>query len=231
MADGKNPLGRMWDEYAAFVKEVAPKATDAQKAEVDEELRSAKYRFDRWLADKDMYSGKELPTKDVAEWRKLYADVKVKKESAHKAIYPQLALLHKPVSEWHKLFAAAMKFFDADNEARALVSRMQAELKTHSDSMRSIGNAVARRRSRQRLRSAARRALSVDIPETLVADQLHRLVDAMGPANRWHYPDDRAIHTFLVLRGGGFLAAHDPDAAERPLAAGRADERGQLSVR
>jgi uncharacterized membrane protein YphA (DoxX/SURF4 family) len=104
MADGNNPLGRMWDDYATFVKEVAPKATDAQKGAIDEELRAAKFRFDRWLADKDMYSGTDLPTKDVAEWRKLYAAARERK--------------------------------GGEDEVKALMTRMQAELKTQSDAMR-----------------------------------------------------------------------------------------------
>jgi uncharacterized membrane protein YphA (DoxX/SURF4 family) len=111
MADGNNPLGRMWDEYAAFVKDFAPEISAEQKKEIDEELRSAKTRFDRWLADKDPYTGLDRPDKPVAEWRKLYAAAKARKEKD-------------------------AKDKDTADELTTLTKQMQAELKTQSDAMR-----------------------------------------------------------------------------------------------
>ena len=61
MANGNNPLGKMWDEYAAYVKDFAPNLPDAKKAEIDAEVQAAKMRFDRWLNDQDMYTGELLP--------------------------------------------------------------------------------------------------------------------------------------------------------------------------
>src|SRR5438105_7666005 len=52
MLDTDNPLGKMWDDYAAFVKDYSPGITDEQKTRVEEELRAAKIRFERWLAGK-----------------------------------------------------------------------------------------------------------------------------------------------------------------------------------
>lgn len=106
MRAGTNPLGRMWDEYAAFVKDFAPNMNEGRKAEIDIEVQGAKNRFDRWLADQDMYTGEPVPTKEVAEWRRLYAD------------------------------ASARKDADAEAEKKLLETRMQAELKTQSDSLR-----------------------------------------------------------------------------------------------
>jgi uncharacterized membrane protein YphA (DoxX/SURF4 family) len=113
MAEGNNPLSRMWDDYAAFVKDFSPNIADAQKTEIDEEVRSAKVRFDRWLADKDPYTGMDRQEKPVAEWRKLYADAKARKEKD-----------------------VAKKDNDTADELRLLTSRMQAELKSQSDAMR-----------------------------------------------------------------------------------------------
>ena len=69
MAGGENPLGKHWDEYAAFVKDVAPGVTDDQKAKVDEGLKLAKERFDRWLADQDAYTAAPIADAPVASWR------------------------------------------------------------------------------------------------------------------------------------------------------------------
>jgi hypothetical protein len=58
MAGGNHPLAKAWDEYAAFVKDVAPGlTTDDQKAKVDDGLKQAKERFDHWLADQDPFTG------------------------------------------------------------------------------------------------------------------------------------------------------------------------------
>jgi uncharacterized membrane protein YphA (DoxX/SURF4 family) len=113
MESGENPLSRMWDEYAAYVKDFAPKITDEQKTQVDEELRSAKTRFDRWLADRDQYTGAELPNKDVAEWRKLYT----------------AAVARKRIDDKDALAA---------EEVATLTKKMQAEVKSQSDAMRAL---------------------------------------------------------------------------------------------
>ena len=119
MQAGKNPLARMWDEYAAYVKEFAPNMNDGRRAEIDLEVQAAKVRFDRWLADQDRYNGEPLPEKEVAEWRKLYTDV----------------LAHNDTSEPAKK--------DNADEKKVLESRMQAELKTQSDAMRAqVGTPV-----------------------------------------------------------------------------------------
>jgi uncharacterized membrane protein YphA (DoxX/SURF4 family) len=118
MAEGKNPLATMWDQYSAFVKDFSPGITDAQKSEVDEEVRSAKTRFDRWLADKDQYTGKDRNEKPVAEWRTLYAAAKEKYTSVKEK---------KEKGPQDK---------DAEDEYQLLIKQMQAELKTQSDAMR-----------------------------------------------------------------------------------------------
>jgi uncharacterized membrane protein YphA (DoxX/SURF4 family) len=116
MAEGKNPLAKMWDEYAAFVKDFAPGVSDEQKTQIDEELRSAKVRFDRWLADKDMYTGAELKTKDVTEWRKDYNEALGK--------FVKLTGKDKDAEA------------PANEEIGVLTKNMQAELKSQSDAMR-----------------------------------------------------------------------------------------------
>jgi len=108
MADGNNPLGAMWDAYAGYVKDFSTGITDDQKNAVDGELRVAKLRFDRWLADRDMFTDKPLAEKDVAEWRTMYASAKERKAK------------------------------DADEELKKLIGLMQADLKAHSDSMRTL---------------------------------------------------------------------------------------------
>jgi uncharacterized membrane protein YphA (DoxX/SURF4 family) len=114
--DRNNPLAKMWDDYAAFVKDFAPGISDEQKTQVDEELRSAKVRFDRWLADKDMYTGAELKTKDVADWR---------------ANYKQAQAKLNVVADKDKNAEALAK-----EEIDVLTKRMQSELKSQSDAMR-----------------------------------------------------------------------------------------------
>jgi uncharacterized membrane protein YphA (DoxX/SURF4 family) len=112
MKAGANPLAKMWDEYAAYVKEFAPSINDGRKAEIDLEVVAAKTHFDRWLADQDMFTGEPLASKNVAEWRQLYAD----------------AIAHA------NTVGAAQD--DAKAEKALLESRMQFELKTQSDAMR-----------------------------------------------------------------------------------------------
>jgi len=113
MQAGNNPLARMWDEYATYVKDYAPNMNDGRKAEIDLDLQAAKVRFDRWLNDQDRYTGEPLAHKDVGEWRKLYADAQARKDP------------------------------DAAQEKKLLESRMQAEVKSQSDAMRGqIGTAL-----------------------------------------------------------------------------------------
>jgi len=76
MADGNNPLAKMWDAYAEYVKDFSTGINEEQKIAVDGELRVAKMRFDRWLADRDMFTDKPLSEKEVAQWRAFYAAAK-----------------------------------------------------------------------------------------------------------------------------------------------------------
>ncbi|HEX3148986.1 MAG TPA: DoxX family protein [Gemmataceae bacterium] len=110
--EAHNPLARMWDEYAEYVKDFAPNMNDGKKAEVEKALVEAKARFDRWLSDQDMFTGEPLTTKDVENWRKAYAGV----------------LARKNTSDAIKLETEAQK--------KALESQMQAELKAQSDALR-----------------------------------------------------------------------------------------------
>jgi uncharacterized membrane protein YphA (DoxX/SURF4 family) len=145
MKDGNNPLASMWDGYARYVKDFAPNVSDAQKVEIDAEVEAAKSRFDRWLADKDMFTGEALPNKDVADWRKLYGDAQARRQAlAQIAPDPKKvegAGKAEPAPEpvWLPKYAVAVltqRKADADAEMKALTSRMQAELKAHSDAMR-----------------------------------------------------------------------------------------------
>jgi uncharacterized membrane protein YphA (DoxX/SURF4 family) len=143
--DSTNPLGKMWDEYAAFVTDFAPNMNDGKKAEVDRALTEAKARFDRWLNDQDMYTGEPLAEKEVAEWRTLYAAALKRKQAADPLPVtpakkkdgpepkrpPVLALL----PAYMETVFAGMKA-DADQEVQTLTARMQAELKTQSDALR-----------------------------------------------------------------------------------------------
>jgi len=146
MAEGTNPLGQMWDSYATYVKDFSPNVSDAKKAEIDSEVTSAKTRFDRWLADQDMFNGEALPQKDVAEWRKLYANAKGRREALARVVPdpkkpegqgkaepgPEAAVLLPK----HVVACLTQQKADADAELKALTSHMQAELKTQSDAMR-----------------------------------------------------------------------------------------------
>jgi uncharacterized membrane protein YphA (DoxX/SURF4 family) len=112
-----NPLGKMWDEYAEFVKEFAPNINEGKKAEVEKAVVEAKTRFDRWLSDQDMFTGEPLADKNVETWRKTYAAV----------------LARKDTSESGKLEIEAQK--------KALESQMQAELKGQSEALRAQAGA------------------------------------------------------------------------------------------
>jgi uncharacterized membrane protein YphA (DoxX/SURF4 family) len=139
-----NPLGKMWDEYADYVKDFAPDMNDGKRAEIDRSLGEAKARFDRWLADQDMYTGEPSATKEVDTWRKEYAAAQARKQAADQLVTPPkkkdgpepkrpavLALLPSYVE---KVFAGTKA--DADAEMKTLVSHMQVEFKAQSDALR-----------------------------------------------------------------------------------------------
>jgi len=145
MKDGNNPLAGMWDGYAGYTKDYAPNLSDAQKAEIDAEVGAAKSRFDRWLADQDMFTGEPLPHKDVADWRKHYTDAKGRREALGKIIpdpkKPEGAGKAESTPEpvglpKYAVTVLTQKKADADAEVKALTSRMQNEVKAHSDAMR-----------------------------------------------------------------------------------------------
>ncbi|HJZ90777.1 MAG TPA: DoxX family protein, partial [Gemmataceae bacterium] len=104
-----------------------------------------KERFDRWLADRDMYTGADLEKKDVAEWRKNLAAAEARRATAArllpafdgpKSADPKDAL---PRPHWRYEFVAPLlvaQIADADAESKALRANMQAELKSQSDAMR-----------------------------------------------------------------------------------------------
>ncbi|WP_020472235.1 DoxX family protein [Zavarzinella formosa] len=127
MSDGKNPLAKLWNDYAAFVKDFSPGLSEGQKVDVDLRLKAAIERFDRWLAGKDMFTGEALPMNEVAEWKALY-------ENASKPD-PKLAKAKTPEE-----IAA---------EQKLLVGRMQAELKNQTDALRTeIGKTLGDDRSK-----------------------------------------------------------------------------------
>jgi uncharacterized membrane protein YphA (DoxX/SURF4 family) len=145
MNDGNNPLAAMWDGYADYVKDFAPNVSDAQKAEIDAEVGAAKSRFDRWLADQDMFTGEPLPQKDVADWRTLLASASGRRQALAQIIpdpkKPQAAGKAEPTPEpvWLPKYAVVVLVqmkTDADAEMSVLTTRMQSELKTHADAMR-----------------------------------------------------------------------------------------------
>lgn len=86
--DGVNPLEGMWNDYAAYVKDFSPNISDDQKTKVNGQLVAAKTRFNRWLADQDMFDQTPLPAKDkeVEPWRALYADATTKKNEEEIAL-------------------------------------------------------------------------------------------------------------------------------------------------
>jgi uncharacterized membrane protein YphA (DoxX/SURF4 family) len=145
MNDGTNPLAVMWDGYAGYVKDFAPNVSEAQKSEIDADVEAAKSRFDRWLADQDMYSGEPLAEKEVAEWRQHYADARARREALAKVVpdpkKPEGQGKAEPAPEpvWLPKYVVAVltqRKADADAEIKALTSHMQADLKTRSDAMR-----------------------------------------------------------------------------------------------
>lgn len=127
MADGKNPLAARWDEYASYVKDYSPGITDAQKTEVDDRVKAAKVRFDRWLAGKDMFTGEDAGRNEVAEWRSLFD-----KAAGLEGRGPQPA---KPE--------------DIVAEQQLLLTRLQADLKSHTDALKTeIGKTLGDDRSK-----------------------------------------------------------------------------------
>jgi uncharacterized membrane protein YphA (DoxX/SURF4 family) len=139
--DSANPLGRMWDEYAEYVKTFAPDMNDGKRAEIDRDLAEAKIRFDRWLVDRDMFTDEPLATKEVETWRKEYAAAVEKRQTLEQQFPPVKKDQPPPKLKegWTPLYTdaqvAALKA-DAEAETRALTSKMQGELKAQSDALR-----------------------------------------------------------------------------------------------
>jgi uncharacterized membrane protein YphA (DoxX/SURF4 family) len=140
-----NPLGRMWDEYAAYVIDFAPNMNDGKKAEVERALADAKVRFDRWLNDQDMYTGQPLADKEVAEWRKLYAAALARKQIADQLPITPAKKKDGPEPKAPAVLALLPRYMepvfigmraDADQEVQTLTARMQADLKAQSDAVR-----------------------------------------------------------------------------------------------
>jgi uncharacterized membrane protein YphA (DoxX/SURF4 family) len=130
MAGGKNPLAAQWDEYAGFVKEVAPGITDDQKAKVDEGVKQAKERFDRWLADQDPYSGAALADKPLAELRAALADAEARAKAPG-----------GPATGWlgrATVTAQAIRAKEAAGEADTIRGRLLAELKGQTEAMKTL---------------------------------------------------------------------------------------------
>ena len=139
-----NPLGRMWDEYAQYVKDFSPGMDEGKKAEVDRAVAEAKTRFDRWLADQDMYTGEPLPVKEVDEWRKAFAAAEARSQALVKVLPAPKKAEDKDsppptVAIWlpkYMIDILATQKDDAEAETKALTSRMQGELKSQSDALR-----------------------------------------------------------------------------------------------
>lgn len=156
-ANPTNPLGRMWDEYAAYVKDFSPGMDEGKKAEVDRAVSEAKTRFDRWLADQDMYTGAALAEKEVAKWRTAFAAAQAKQEALAKVLpSPKKAEDTGPppptVAIWLPAYMTAFltaQKADAEAETRALTGRMQGELKARSEALRTqIGAPLGADRSK-----------------------------------------------------------------------------------
>jgi uncharacterized membrane protein YphA (DoxX/SURF4 family) len=140
-----NPLGRMWDQYAEYVKDFAPDMNDGKRAEIDRALIEAKTRFDRWLAEQDMFTGEPLSTKEVADWRAHYDAARARKEGADKlpttparkkdGPEPKRPAVLLVLPSYMEGVFAGIKA-DADTELRMLTSHMQGELKSQSDALR-----------------------------------------------------------------------------------------------
>jgi uncharacterized membrane protein YphA (DoxX/SURF4 family) len=141
----------MWDEYAEYVKANAPDMNDGRRAEIDRAVTEAKVRFDRWLADRDMFTDELLPTKEVETWRKEYAAAEARKKTLDRVLpAPKKAQDKGPppptVTIWLPKYMtdhlAALRA-DVDAETRALTSKMQGELKARSDALRAdIGTPI-----------------------------------------------------------------------------------------
>jgi uncharacterized membrane protein YphA (DoxX/SURF4 family) len=138
-----NPLGRMWDEYAAYVKDFAPDMDDGKRAEIDRALAEAKARFDRWLADRDMYNGEPLATRVVETWRKDYTTAAERRAKLEADFPPAKKDQSRPKPKEGGApgptdAQVAVKKADADAEIKTLVAHMQGELKAQSDALRTL---------------------------------------------------------------------------------------------
>jgi uncharacterized membrane protein YphA (DoxX/SURF4 family) len=149
MAGGKNPLATKWDEYAGFVKDVAPGITDDQKAKVDEGVKQAKERFDRWLADQDPYTGTALSDKPLAELRATLADAEARAAAAKEAVGGKAtgwidratATAKVKARSWLGRATVAAQVIhgkEAAGEADTIRGRLLAELKGQTEAMKSL---------------------------------------------------------------------------------------------
>lgn len=138
MSEDKNPLRTMWEAYAEYAKEYSPTITDSHKAQIDEQLKNAKQSFDRWLADQDVFTGKPLENKEVADWRTTYAAAKKALDEAT-AEEKALPKVEKETDDQKKKTAALKaKKQDAETDLKLLTTRMQANLKQQSDALKTL---------------------------------------------------------------------------------------------
>ncbi|HVK08271.1 MAG TPA: DoxX family protein [Gemmataceae bacterium] len=134
MADGKNPLAAQWDSYAGFVKDVSPGITAEQQAQVDEGLKQAKQRFDRWLADQDPYTGTALADKPLATLRAALAEA----EARAKAAKEDAAATGKSWQGRATAGALAVVARDAAGEADTIRGQLLAQVKGQTEAMKSL---------------------------------------------------------------------------------------------
>lgn len=114
MSGGKNPLAALWNDYAGYLKEYGNNLNDAHKADIDGRVTAATKRFDRWLEGKDMFTGEQLAKNDVADWKAAYEATTKADPKAAKPLTPE----------------------EIATEQKLLIARMQAELKVHSESLK-----------------------------------------------------------------------------------------------
>ena len=126
---GQNPLGRLWNEYADYVKDFAPGLNEAQKADIDPRLKAAEERFDRWLADRDETTAEPSTSKEVAEWRQNYAAAIAKQSAATTALAGQKEPLKTDIEATKKYQVFTLAKAETDADVKTLTTQMQAELK------------------------------------------------------------------------------------------------------
>jgi uncharacterized membrane protein YphA (DoxX/SURF4 family) len=172
MADGKNPLSKLWDDYATYVKEKTG-ASEASKAEIDLKLKQAKERFDRWLKDEDPQTGKPLTSgKPFSEWKQAFEATLAKEAEAKKNAAKEPEKKDAPKKEPEKKepekkdpkepakkdavvkeepYKPDPKAIAADltGQVKYLLDRGVAELKQQTDAMRTqVGDSLGDDRSK-----------------------------------------------------------------------------------